>query len=412
MFSLFRLFKSLIARDLVEGLRLKVVTRGVHRIHADDSIDPRAAGLHGFTMSLGRELQGLEASWIDIDNADAATAERIVAEPPHPKGEGAAIRSGRRYERRLLASALPAGSSEAVPHRTRGVYFVLGGSGGIGLELARRLTESVQARVVLVGRSPLDERRQTALSAIGGEILYLQADATDPESMKAAVAQATERFGPIHGVFHSAITLKDKTLENMDEATLRMATDAKIRGSAVLVQVFENHALDFMMFFSSALSFSGNAGQANYAAGCTFKDAYAHAIAARVRFPVKIMNWGYWGTVGIVASELYNKRLAAAGLFSIQPEQGMEAVERLLSSPATQTMFINANESFLEDINVDTGHHLLRAPESNLPCLEGAMDRSAGAYEEPERIQTFYQELDRLGALLALQCFQKAGVFT
>ncbi|MBV2240648.1 hypothetical protein KQR57_05175 [Bacillus inaquosorum] len=38
--------------------------------------------------------------------------------------------------------------------------------------------------------------------------------------------------------------------------------------------------------------------------------------------PVKIMNWGYWGSVGVVAEEIYQQKMAQAGIGSIEgPEE-------------------------------------------------------------------------------------------
>jgi acyl transferase domain-containing protein/NADPH:quinone reductase-like Zn-dependent oxidoreductase/SAM-dependent methyltransferase/NADP-dependent 3-hydroxy acid dehydrogenase YdfG len=420
--SLFRLFKGIISHNFTGRLRWKVLTNRVYEIKPEETIDPRTASLQGFTSSLAREYPQLEVSCLDIDIDDFAgeTTEEnrqawvspILTEPPHPQGEAVALRRGRRYLRKLLPINLPAIAK--IPFRTQGVYFILGGAGGIGLELCRYLTETVQAKIILVGRSELDAQKQETIRTIeskGGEILYLKADATDLDSMKKAIAQARNRYGKIHGVFHSAIILKDKTLENMDESTLRMALDIKVRGSVILHKTFEDESLDFMLFFSSAISLSGNAGQANYAAGCTFKDAYAHSLAKKGNYPVKVINWGYWGTVGIVASEEFNRKLAAAGLYSIQPEQGMESVSRLLSHPLHQVMSINANQKFLEGINVDFSYELAFSPQETPSTLHTLIDRTLGGFNESENIKKCFVEIDRLGLHLTLQCFHQAGVF-
>lgn len=297
----------------------------------------------------------------------------IRQEPSHPLGERIAIRKGIRYERKLFPVHLSA--VESNPFRKNGVYFILGGAGGIGLELSSWLAENVQAKIILVGRSGLDIQKKAKIAAIesrGGEVLYLQADATNLKSMKDAVAQAKTKFGKIHGAIHSAIVLKDKLLDNMDETTLLSALDTKVRGSVILHQAFKEESLDFMLFFSSALSFSGNAGQTNYAAGCTFKDAYAQALKHNEKYPAKVINWGYWGTVGIVASEDYNKRLAASGLYSIEPSQGMEAIQRILAHPLEQVVPINANQDFMKGMHVDFNSKILLPLEENSSVMDAA----------------------------------------
>ncbi|MEA5576034.1 SDR family NAD(P)-dependent oxidoreductase [Anabaena sp. UHCC 0451] len=420
--SLFRLFKSITLSNFTGRLRWKILTNRVYEIKPTEIIDPRNASLQGFTFSLAREYPQLEVSCLDIDlddfTGEATAANRqawvapILTEPPHPQGEAVAIRRGRRYIRKLLSINLPA--TAKIPFRTQGVYFILGGAGGIGLELCRYLSETVQAKIILVGRSELDAQKQETIRTIeskGGEVLYLTADATDLDSMKQALAQARHRYGKIHGVFHSAIILKDKTLENMDESTLRMAVDIKVRGSVILHKIFADESLDFMLFFSSAISLSGNAGQANYAAGCTFKDAYAHSLAQKVDYPVKVINWGYWGTVGIVASQEFNRKLAAAGLYSIQPPQGMESISRLLSHPLPQVMSINANEKFLAGINVDFSYDLVISPQENPSTLQTVIDQTLGGFNESANTKNCFVEIERWGLHLTLLCFHQAGMF-
>jgi hypothetical protein len=42
------------------------------------------------------------------------------------------------------------------------------------------------------------------------------------------------------------------------------------------------------------------------------------------------MNWGYWGSVGIVAEESYRKRMEQADIGSIEPSDGMKALETFI----------------------------------------------------------------------------------
>jgi NAD(P)-dependent dehydrogenase (short-subunit alcohol dehydrogenase family) len=75
------------------------------------------------------------------------------------------------------------------------VYVVVGGPGGIGSEVCRRLSEK-KARVVAASRS--QEKLSNLSAALGVDHLVL--DATISEQVKRCVDQIAERYGRIDGV--------------------------------------------------------------------------------------------------------------------------------------------------------------------------------------------------------------------
>ncbi|HEY3366491.1 MAG TPA: alpha/beta fold hydrolase [Symbiobacteriaceae bacterium] len=358
--TLFRLVKALSASKRLQTVQeLKVVTNNVHQIEAGEQTLPYAGSLVGFVKSLAKEYPRMGIACVDVDLREALTGEAvasaIVAEPPQKRGEEVAIRKGSRFVRAMdRMQLLPAPST---PFRRHGVYLIVGGAGGIGLELSMHLAEQVQARLVLIGRKPLNPAQQQKIAAIeskGGRVLYLQADATDPESMRRAVTEARRTFGQINGAIHSAIVLRDQMIEGMSEATLRDVLAPKVKGSLALFQALGQEPLDFLMFFSSAQSFIGNIGQSNYAAACTFKDAYATYLRQRVSYPVLIINWGYWGTVGVAATTAYNDKIQSGGVGSILPEEGMQVVEAILHHRIDQVMPIKLDARVLAAAGMDT----------------------------------------------------------
>ncbi|HEU4769189.1 MAG TPA: SDR family NAD(P)-dependent oxidoreductase, partial [Pyrinomonadaceae bacterium] len=341
-------------------------------------------------------------------------AQSIEFEPPLQLGEGVAIRNGARYVQKLLPFELPA--TDHIPFRQRGVYFILGGAGGIGLELSRYLAETVNANLVLVGRSAVNAELQNKIAQIescGANVLYLQADATNPSSIRAAVQKAKERFGRIDGVIHSAIVLNDMAVENMDEQALRSVLAPKVKGAAALYAALQYELLDFLLFFSSAQSICGNPGQSNYAAACTFKDAFAHYLRRNVFYPVKIINWGYWGEVGIVATEEHQRRLTGQGIYSISPTEGMETVTRMLASAVTQVMPIKAKPELLAQLGVDSSQRAEFVRNEELPSVT-AMDqlsKPAVNVDGVNRALSGFQQVDAFAKELLLAAFQREGVF-
>jgi NAD(P)-dependent dehydrogenase (short-subunit alcohol dehydrogenase family) len=77
-----------------------------------------------------------------------------------------------------------------------GGYLIFGGSGGIGLELCKRMLAKGQ-RVLAVSRNA---ERLAVAQSIGAEIF--QADVTQSSQAEAAVNEAVQRFGSIIGMAH------------------------------------------------------------------------------------------------------------------------------------------------------------------------------------------------------------------
>ena len=229
-------------------------------------------------------------------------------------------------------------------YRHGGVYVVIGGAGGIGTAWSEYMIRAYGAHIIWIGRRQMDAAiaaKIEALARLGPAPRYLSVDARDPESLQRAYDAIKQQHDSIHGVVHSAIVLRDQRLANMDEAGFRAAFSAKVDVAAAMARVFRQEPLDFVLFFSALTGFFKPEGQSNYAAGCTFQDAFAHRLAQEWtstdgRPAIKVMNWGYWGHVGVVASRSYRDRTARAGIGSIEPPEAMHALETLLAAPVHQ----------------------------------------------------------------------------
>jgi acyl transferase domain-containing protein/NAD(P)-dependent dehydrogenase (short-subunit alcohol dehydrogenase family)/acyl carrier protein len=360
--AFFHLAKCLLTQEELRPLQLKVIGNFNETVMPGEAVLPWGAGTAGLAAVFCRENPAVELVAIDLDlkrddladaNRMAATVSRILAEPSAPGGRSCAYRRGARYAREFEPVTAADGGSGGF--RTGGVYLILGGAGGIGLCLARYLAERYAARVVLVGRSALSPERELEISAIGnapGSVVYARADGTDIDAMSEVVATARTRFGRIDGAVHSAIVLRDSLLANMDAAAFSEAMQPKVDATLVLAKALRGAPLDFLMFFSSAVSMWPTVGQANYVAGCAFQDAYAAHMRQHCTFPVKVINWGRWSGVGVATSEKYSQQFDAQGVFSIDPAEGLAAIETVLRAPAGQVLALKAEPSLLAALGV------------------------------------------------------------
>ncbi|MCX7290343.1 SDR family NAD(P)-dependent oxidoreductase, partial [Janthinobacterium sp.] len=384
----FRLAKALLAAGYGgKPLAWSVFTKQTLAVHAHERIHPAHAAVHGLvgSLCLAPDVCGTGGN----------------------SGNSVAWRDGRGYRQQLLAAQVAQAAPGTAPYRRGGVYLVIGGAGGIGEVWSEHVIRSHGAQVVWIGRRPLDDRiadRIARLGALGPAPLYLSADAGDHEALQQACAQVRRQFGTIHGVVHSAIVLRDHNLANMDEARFVASLAAKVDVSVRLAQVFAGAALDFMLFFSSLQSFTRFAGQSNYAAGCTFKDAFALRLAQDWDCPVRVMNWGWWGSVGVVASDGYRARMAQLGLASIEAEDGIAALDTLLGGRAGQLALLKttaqASGDAAETLQVFAPAHPAMLPAIAVDAGQSAM-LAQQVLEQGEALETAFNAL--LGQLLCGQ---------
>jgi acyl transferase domain-containing protein/NAD(P)-dependent dehydrogenase (short-subunit alcohol dehydrogenase family)/ubiquinone/menaquinone biosynthesis C-methylase UbiE/acyl carrier protein len=407
--QVFNLFKCLITMKFGDKkLTVKVITDDVYMVGQVKETSPYASSVIGFVKSVAKEFPLWDISCIDIDDSDEAIRQ-ITYEAGCSMGEEVVLRDTKRYKRVLAPIRIEKASKPI--YLQNGVYVIVGGLSGIGLELSKHLVKNYKARLVIIGRSPLTDDKKKAydlLINLGGEVLYIQGNIMDFASMETGIKKARKEFGPINGVFHSAIVLKDKLFIQMSEPEFMEALIPKIYGSSILYQIFKEDKLDFMVFLSSIQSFVGNIGQCNYAAASTFQDCFARSIRTKVDYPVYVINWGYWGKVGIVSNEQYRTQFNAQGIQSIDVEEGMNAIQHVLQQKESQLAVMKVNNDILKLLG---GLENELFSEEEISEIVKEADQVNVLPRENENYEVSFQKLHEISLKLIVYSLSKIGVF-
>lgn len=422
--TLFRLIKEITNMNKQSEVNtIKIITNNVFKIDENERIIPKYAGISGFYKSMVKEYPNIQMNYFDLNINDIELGydhivEKILKpmehEPQDKAGYEVVLRNGKRYVKKLKYINLP--EVERLPFRERGTYIILGGAGGIGTELAIYMAKNAHANVALLGRSQYNDKLKEKINQInsaGGKAIYVQVDVTEKEQIVAAVKKVNDTFGEIYGAIHSAIVLKDQTIAVMQEDILKQVLAPKVNGSVAFYHAVKEQPLDFMLFFSSAQSYIGNIGQANYAAACTFKDSYAKYIEDKEKFKVRVINWGYWGSVGVVATKEHNKKLEKVGAKSIEPVEGMETIVRVLGNNLTDVIAMKVEDYVLNNIGVEKTEEGKLYPIS-IPSVETEVlaDIKKELQEiEIEANEESFDDFVKFGRAMLLYKFQKTGVF-
>ncbi len=262
--------------------------------------------------------------------SEAATAIRVM---------GAAEHTGK-----LILSIPHTGHTNVVVppeqiqvFRPDGAYIVTGGTGGLGLFLAGRMSAGGAGRIVLNSRSgpnPAARERIEQLRAAGTEVEVVTGDIAVPETVDRLVAAATASGLPVRGVLHAAAVVEDATLTNITDDLVERDWAPKVYGAWHLHRATTTEPLDWFCSFSSAAALLGSPGQGAYAAANSWLDAFTQWRRSH-GLPATAVAWAAWDEIGA------GKHLAASGTTTmIKPDEGAQAFEALLAHNRAVTGYV------------------------------------------------------------------------
>ncbi|MDK1286865.1 non-ribosomal peptide synthetase [Pseudoalteromonas umbrosa] len=345
--ALFQQLKRMLADGFdSKPLSITLVTKQTQAVFGqNEQTNCEGAGLIGLLQSVTQEYPSWTVRIIDAAQLDSIPSEFTTL----PAGLYA-HRTEQYFSLELAQHTYLDAAANNASLQKQGTYLVLGGAGGLGQVWSEWMIKHHDAQIIWLGRRELNTGIQSdidRLAKLGKAPVYIQCDASDKDAMESASKSITRQFGDLNGVVHSILHLEDQTLANMDDAQFNRSYNAKQQTGEVALEVFSQADLDFFLFFSSMQSFSPAAGQSNYAAGCVYLDSLARTYQHKC--PVKIINWGYWGSVGVVQDEYYQKKMMAMGIGSIEAEQGMQALTTLMGANLAQAGVLKITQAALTD---------------------------------------------------------------
>jgi iturin family lipopeptide synthetase A len=349
-YSLIYLAKALGKQPLNREIHITVVTNGMQDIWGEAMVFPEKAAVLAPVMIIPREYPEIKCRCIDIvlpppgkeqekkkaehnnENEIKLLIDRLVREFEtgiSNKDTIIAYRGNYRLVRTFEPIRLspPGTQPPTLRLKKAGVYLITGGLGGIGLVLARYLARTLQAKLILTGRSTFPGRQEwqqwldthgsldrisqkirkiKELEALGAEVQVYSVDSADETAMSGVIAQTRQHFGTINGVIHAAGVpgggvIQLKTREMADQVLV-----PKIKGTLALHRALQDQSIrpDFIVLCSSVNSVVPVIGQVDYCAANAFMDAFAFYNNARTNgstFTVSI-NWDAWQEVGMAVA--------------------------------------------------------------------------------------------------------------
>jgi acyl carrier protein len=239
-----------------------------------------------------------------------------------------ALRAGRRLVARLAAAPAPAPRPLALA--ADAAYLVTGGTGALGLTVARALVAAGARHLVLTSRrgaqslSASAAAELAALRAAGAEVEVAAVDVSDGAAVARLLARQPRRLA---GIVHAAGVLKDGLVAGQRWDAFAEVLTPKVVGALQLLA--HAPALDFFVSFSSVAGWLGTPGQGNYAAANAFLDGLAAGRANMLS-----LAWGAWAERGMAAAvdERLRRQALERGMLAIVPDEGAALFTALTAS--------------------------------------------------------------------------------
>lgn len=150
------------------------------------------------------------------------------------------------------------------------VAIITGAARGIGKAIAKRLIKD--GATVVICDIGMDELSATAeeFRSQGAEVLPLQVDVTNLESVEAMVQTALDKYGHIDILVNNAGIVRDALIVRMSESDWDMVISVNLKGTfnctKCVARPMMKQKSGRIVNISSVMGIMGNVGQANYSA--------------------------------------------------------------------------------------------------------------------------------------------------
>ncbi|WP_151732794.1 type I polyketide synthase [Paenibacillus tengchongensis] len=332
--SIFYLIKALVSNKYNQKIQLSIISNSVNAVTGkEERLHPQHAPLFSIGKVVQSEYPNLICKCMDIDSgtspADLA-CELLEIENNYLT----AFREGTRFVEELCNLPHDGWLTHPAPRIQDGVFIITGGTGGIGIELAKSLASEGNVKVILVSRTSLQNKNPAIsnslkqMEKLGAEVTHYTADVANFDEMDFVFSDVRARFGRINGIIHCAGVPGVGYLFRKNTANFHEVMSPKIQGTWVLDALSQQDDLDFFVLCSSASTLTAAPGQGDYIAANSFLDAFSFYRNKMGKRTISI-NWPMWNNTGMAAAfDLTDEGF----IQGVSPEEGVDLFRKLLRS--------------------------------------------------------------------------------
>ncbi|MDF2882505.1 MAG: beta-ketoacyl synthase family proteinphosphopantetheine-containing protein [Clostridiaceae bacterium] len=371
--SIFYLTRALVSNKINDKLDLTLISDYVKEVSKEeDTINPHNSAFFGFAKAIPFEYSNISCKTIDIDHSTDIT--NISQEMTSTKQVlRVAYRNNKRYIEELSKVSMETITNIQTDIKEDGVYVITGGTGGIGLEIAKYIASKNRIKLCLINRSQLPAMEEwkdlveqdkdkkltnklkalMELNSLGSEVTCLVADVSNENELRDAITSIREKYGKINGVIHCAGLPGDGFIIRKDKNVFDKVVAPKYEGTWLIDNLTSNDNLDFFVMCSSMESLLGGAGQGDYTAANSYIDSFS-AYRNKLGKRTISINWTAWTETGMATDFGVDSEEALQGMLfkPVNNNQGIAIFDEILNSNLTNIITGDMNYNLAASIEI------------------------------------------------------------
>lgn len=361
VYNFLHLVKALLTHCFLET-ELVLIAENVHEVTGFEvAVYPENAPLFGLGKTVGMEQLNINCRCLDLDQNTDPSA--ILLELEAGRDHLVAYRDGWRYLPEISQVDLQVFPEKEILFKEDGVYLITGGTGLLGLKIAKFIASKNKVNLALVNRSGFPARNKWEellnrgadrnligkLQAIreievgGAQVDCYRADVSVQEELAETLCDLRKKYGRINGIIHCAgvgVQTEGTPLTAENESSFRAKLLPKVQGTWLLDQLTAEDQPDFLILFSSIITLIGGVGAGSYTAANSYLDSYT-AYRRRRGQKTLTINWCAWEETVQSSPHIQNQ---ARHLFKyITTDDALNAFAKIFSKDCTRVLIGDFN---------------------------------------------------------------------
>ena len=320
-------------------MRLTAISEQVLATNPGLPIEPPQAALLGMLRTLNYEYTHFDTQTIDIiaptsTKTLSRLCEKLTAELASETFDPTIVL---RNSYRWIPELRPIHPEDRDPalgiFKDHGVYVITDGLEDIGLVFAKALAKRPGCKLVLTSQSGQTLARRQAeiesLRSLGATVEAVELKELSAHSLSALLQRVQEKWQAIDVFIHAVDMHSQKPfglIQALDEQELATYWNAQQTQLLELETALEKHEVNLCMIMSSLFAQISGTGQVAHTVAALHLEAFAHQHNQRHDVPWMVVQWDSWKAENYTA----NSELSARTDFSLSPEEGLQAFERLM----------------------------------------------------------------------------------